>query len=393
MIRVLVPRRLAAVLTAAVALALPASWAPAAYGASSTIGGDRLGGRGVVVNAAPRLPQLPRVTAKTWLVADARTGQVLAARGAHVRRPPASTLKALTALAVHPALEPTQRYVAGDAEVRVEGSRVGIVEGGSYTVHQLFEGLFLMSGNDAAVALAKANGGVRHTVAAMNSLARRLGAFDTVAVNPTGLDAPRQTSSAYDLALLGRAVLANPELARYAATVNSRFPGKPAEAGRKRDSFAMWTRQDYLVNYDGAVGIKNGYTTKARNTLIGAARRGDRTILVTSMGNEWSTWREAAALTDWAFRVAGRIRPVGTLVTPEDVAAAAEPVEEAATGAVTDPAPAADPPPAVAPPPPPRSAHRVVADGLATVALAVGVLVATLRARVLLRRRPKVSLP
>ncbi len=111
------------------------------------------------------------------------------------------------------------------------------------------------------------------------------------------------------------------------------------------------------------------------------------------MGNEWSTWREAAALTDWAFRVAGRIRPVGTLVTPEDVAAAAEPVEEAATGAVTDPAPAADPPPAVAPPPPPRSAQRVVADGVATLALAVAVLLATLRARVLLRRRPKVSLP
>ncbi|MDP9393139.1 MAG: D-alanyl-D-alanine carboxypeptidase, partial [Actinomycetota bacterium] len=281
--------------------------------AAEPVGGPLLGARGVVVKRTAGMPRLPKVRAATWLVADATSGSVLAARGAHVRRPPASTLKALTALVVARNVAPREVHVATVADVDVVGSRVGMVPGAPYTGHQLYQALFLRSGNDAANALARANGGVRTTVTQMNAFAASLGARDTHAVNPTGLDERGQVSSAYDLALLGREVLRNPMLLRYAGTVRSTFPGKVVPR-RKRARFEIYTTQRFVINYVGAVGIKNGWTTKARDTVIAAATRNGRTVLVTMMGGKDSTWREASALADWAFRVAPEAAEVGSLV-------------------------------------------------------------------------------
>ena len=116
-----------------------------------------------------------------------------------------STLKALTALTLIPRLRASAKVVVQPEDVRVEGSRVGILAGTAYTVHSLFQGLLMVSGNDAAYALSRANGSVAVTVEEMNATATGLGAFDTVAKGPSGLDKPGQTSSAYDLALIGRA--------------------------------------------------------------------------------------------------------------------------------------------------------------------------------------------
>src|SRR3954467_1352319 len=175
----------------------------------STAGGEQLDTRGVVVaGAAPPLPD--GVGAAGWLVADAGTGEVLAARDPHGRYYPASTLKALLLLTLAPRLDPNTVVTGTTEDENIEGSRVGIVNGGQYPVGLLYRALILQSGNDAANALARAAGGVAPTVAAMQQTADRLGAFDTVVGTPSGLDVAGQSSSPYDLALIFRPLVAAP---------------------------------------------------------------------------------------------------------------------------------------------------------------------------------------
>lgn len=305
-----------AALTLAAALAVSGPLAAtAAAPPAGPVGGALLASGGVVAALPPGVPPPPKVEAASYLVADAGSGQVLAAKAPHVRLRPASTLKTLTALTAAD-LPVRQVYTATAQDANVEGSRVGMVPGGTYTVDQLWQGLFLRSGNDAASGLANLQGGWAATVARMNAYARELHADDTHAVNPSGLDADGQTSSAYDLALLGRAMLAQPGLMHYAGMLRSRFPGKMPAAGKPRPSFAIYTEQKFLTHYPGALGIKNGYTSKARNTLVVAARRGDRTLIVTLMKGRANAWQQAAALADWGFAQGPALAPVGELVAP-----------------------------------------------------------------------------
>src|SRR5687768_10371334 len=170
-----------------------------------TVGGEDLATRDVVVaDGAPALPA--GLAANGWLVADAGTGDVLAARDPHGRYYPASTLKTLTLLTLAPRLDPAQVVPVTAEDENMEGSRVGIVVGGQYPVSLLFQGLMLQSGNDAANALARAAGGTAATLEAMNDTAESLGAYDTVAGTPSGLDVAGQSSSPYDLALIFRAL-------------------------------------------------------------------------------------------------------------------------------------------------------------------------------------------
>src|SRR5690242_1556170 len=151
-----------------------AATAAAATTAPSTVGGERLATRGIVVDA-PGATALPDVGASSYLLADLDTGEVLAAKDPHGRLRPASTLKVLTALTLMPKLDPSTVYTAQSVDANAEGSRAGVVPGATYTVGQLFQALFLVSGNDAASSLAHAAGGVPQTVAAMQATARDLG--------------------------------------------------------------------------------------------------------------------------------------------------------------------------------------------------------------------------
>jgi D-alanyl-D-alanine carboxypeptidase (penicillin-binding protein 5/6) len=357
------------------ALAAPAGSA-AAEEPGGVVGGELLGSSDVVVRPGAGATRLPRLTAASWVLADAATGDVLAARDPHGKRRPASTLKILTALTLLDRLDRGTTYRARFEDAAVEGSRVGVVPDATYTVHNLFEGMFLMSGNDAANALANAAGGVRQTVAAMNETAAGLGALDTTARNPSGLDAPGQVSSAYDLTLLARAGLDREDFRAYAATVRSTFPGAMPKRGKKRRTFEIWTQDRLLTSYRGAIGIKTGWTSKAKGTFVGAATRGDRTLVATVMRTGQRSWEESAALLDWGFANADRVTPVGTLDQPapeppaEEAAPSAQAVGAAPTSAGA--APAAD-----------GSGMPVVVWVLAVLA---GSVVA-LRARVLLRAR------
>lgn len=292
----------------ALAAALPA---PALAGAGGAIGGPLMGSRGVVVNLAPGLAPLPKqLPASSWLVADATTGQVLAARDPHGRFLPASTLKVLTAITLLPLLAPTQLVTVSEADAGVDGSKVGLVPHMRYAVSQLFTALLVVSANDAAEALADAAGGPVRTVALMNAEAAYLNADDTVAKTPSGLDAPGESSSAYDLALLARAALAIPAFRHYDEIVLSYMP---APHGHR---FQIYTHNDLLTTYPGDIGGKNGYTSAAQGTYFGAATRGGHTIIVALMHANPDFWPMARGLLDWGFAVDGRISPVGQLVAP-----------------------------------------------------------------------------
>lgn len=285
---------------------------PAIPRAPGPIGGPRLTGDGVIVDrSAGPLPPTP---ARTWVVADAASGAVLAARGPHQLARPASTLKTLLALTMSPRLDKSSKYVATRADTNVIGSKVGLVAGRKYVVNDLFYALFLKSGNDAANALAHAGAGgsMKRALGLMRAEARRLQARDTTVVNPNGLDEPGQFSSAYDLALWGRAAVVRPDMRRYTSVSSALFPGKRT-AGQTQKR--IYNTNRLLGTYPGAFGIKTGYTSLARNTLIAAATRGGRTIIVTLTGSQGATAPQAARLLDWGF-ANGLARPVGQLVNP-----------------------------------------------------------------------------
>lgn len=302
---------------------------------------------GTQVRLRAGAPETPEVSALSWLVADADTGEVLAAHNAHEKLPPASTLKTLFALTVLPAFPGSVRHTVSHDELMGIGegsSLVGVVPGNTYKVADLWRGVFLNSGNDAVHVLAALNGGWEHTARQMQAKARTLGALDTHVVSPDGYDADGQVSSAYDLAVFGRAGLHNPDFARYCSTAEAAFPGNGGATYEIANTNRLLTGRNGVKPYPGLIGIKNGYTTHAGNTLVAAARRNGRTLLVTVMnpqrGGGLAVYEEARALLDWGFDASGQVDPVGSLDALRPVAhtAQAAPPAAAARAAASRPA-------------------------------------------------------
>ncbi|WP_437071377.1 D-alanyl-D-alanine carboxypeptidase family protein [Streptomyces sp. enrichment culture] len=337
---------LSASLTAPLAAAAPAPSPSASASPSatppanmSTVGGARLGRPGTQVELAPGVPVIPKgVTARSWIVADAESGEVLAAHNAHWRLAPASTLKMLFADTLLPKFPRTATHKVAPSDLAGVGagsSMVGIKEDETYTVHDLWLGVFLRSGNDAVHVLSAMNGGVEATVEAMNQHAEELQALDTRVVSPDGYDAPGQVSSAYDLTLIARSGLQKKDFREYCSTVSAKFPGetKKNKKGRLvRGSFEIQNTNrlltgDYDISqYQGIAGVKNGNTTNAGATFTGVAERGGKVLLVTVMNPQKEdhnqVYKETAQLLDWGFKAAGKVTPVGELVPPKGTAGA-----------------------------------------------------------------------
>lgn len=371
-----------AVLAMTVGLMLAASPAQA-----ETVGGAQLAASKRTVNLGAGADPLPEVWAATWVLADAETGEVLAHKGAHVPRAPASTLKMLTALTVMPQTSLGQTYVATQRAAGIYGSKVGLRPGKSYTMRQLWNAVFLPSANDAAIAVAEANGGVRRTVRQMNAVAAALGAASTVAKNTNGLDAPGQVSSAYDLALIARAGLKRPDFAGFASRARARFPDV-----RGSGTHRIYTTNRMLLNgWPGAIGVKTGFTSQAGRTFVGAATRDGRTLIVSLMGIKETTEGASTKLLSWGFRNADRVTPVGVLVEPEGADVAVRAATEGDTS-TENPAedttaetalPAEDPDEAAASLEPGASseASLVPAAGIAGLAIAAALAVGLLLVR------------
>ncbi|GAA2613237.1 MULTISPECIES: D-alanyl-D-alanine carboxypeptidase family protein [Streptomyces] len=304
--------------------------APAPPVSMSTVGGSLLGQPGTQVNLLPGAPALPaNLTGRSWIVADADSGEVLAAHNAHWQLPPASTMKMLFADTVLPSLPKEQIHQVTDKDMEGVGpgsSMVGVKEHLEYSVHDLWLGVFLKSGNDAVHVLSAMNGGIDKTVKDMQAHAEELQALDTHVVSPDGYDAPGQVSSAYDLTLFARSGLQKQDFREYCSTVSAKFPGLQ-EPGKPREYFEIANTNRLLTGaagitpYKGMAGVKNGNTSLAGATFTGVAQQGPRKLLVTVMnpdgGGANLVYEQTAALLDWGFAAAGKVKPVGELVPPK----------------------------------------------------------------------------
>ena len=350
-----------AVASSAVAVGGPT---PSASPVAQAIGGPQLAARGVVVNYPSRsVPRLPNVKASAFVVADASTGQVLAAKDPHGWYRPASTLKVLTAVALIPLLNPDATVVASKQATSTVPNVVGLVAGRAYKISDLFTALLTISANDAAIALTQATGSFDQGMTLINAEARHLQADDTVAVDPNGLDAPGQRTSAYDLALIARQALKLPAFLKYDQTISARF------VVARRKAVELYNQNSLLTTYSGAIGGKIGWTSAAGATYVGMASRHGVTLIVTLLHCPALTEISSAkSLLNWGFAADGKVSQVGTLVGPL--------LPPSAAPAAASPAATARPTPAaVMTGPRPVSGPSVLATvGFSCLAVTVAVL-------------------
>ncbi|NUR57875.1 MAG: D-alanyl-D-alanine carboxypeptidase [Catenulispora sp.] len=357
--------------------------------------------------AVPGTPPIPaEVNAGAFVLADQATGAVLAERAPHQKLRPASTLKILTALALLPRLDPAAVHVAVPEDIadfgknEPGGSAVGVKPGLSYRVSDLWNGVFLRSGNDAVATLARMAGGVPATVDLMRQTAQLLHADDTTIVNADGYDADGQLSSAYDLALMARAGLQDPGFRAYCSLQRAQFPSVNGT------TYEIDNENHLLGKYQGMIGVKNGYTSLAHHTFVGAATRNGRTLVVSVFDAGTDIYQQTAKLLDWGFAVpAGgpgveqltppgplphspapdeTLPPPGAVHTSGPGAAGAVPASASAPGA------AGSPLPSQAAAAPHKSGGSLMGDVFETLLYVVLVLVlavVALRARVLWKLR------
>ena len=270
--------------------------------------------------AAPRAAPGPgrEVRARHAVLVDPATGEVLWSRRSRTPAPPASLTKMLTALAVRASLGLDAVTVASRASVRQPARRLALKRGQRLTVKQALKSLMIVSANDVAVMLAEAAGGsVARFARAMDAESQLLGLRGSAWRNPNGLDARGHRSTAFDLAILARAVLQDRWLAR---VVRMRHDAFTTPNGRK---VTLTARSRFLLGYRGAVGVKTGFTDDAGHCLAAAATRGGRTLIAVVLHSPDNA-ADAGRMLDWGF---GRGRAVRTgqrlpaYVAPASVAA------------------------------------------------------------------------
>jgi D-alanyl-D-alanine carboxypeptidase (penicillin-binding protein 5/6) len=284
---------------------------------------------------ADPLDGTPYVTARSWVVADGKTGEVLWGHSEAEPRDPASTTKVLTALIVF-------RLARNDPKVldevvtfseradRTPGSTTGIHAGERLPVRELLYGLLLPSGNDAGVALAEHFGGrvapppespgesdpLPRFIAEMNRVVTELGLRETRFANPNGLPTRGHRISARDLARLARYALDDPSLATYFATVRH---GCTLVDGQGHKRNVVWTNTNRLLEIEGYDGVKTGTTEAAGACLVASRRRGGDHLIIVVLGAAASDARytEARNLFRWAWRRRGQDQGVGPARNPQ----------------------------------------------------------------------------
>ena len=219
-------------------------------------------------------------SAQSAILLDANSGRVLYEKNADERALIASTTKIMTALIVCEQCNVLDRMRIPKEAVGIEGSSIYLQEGEVLTIQDLLYGLMLHSGNDAAVALAIYCGGtVEGFAQLMNDKAQRLGLTNTRFENPNGLDSPGHYSTARDMAVLAAYAMENPI---FAQTVSA----KTVTAGKR----TFRNHNKLLWRFEGADGVKTGFTKAAGRILVSSATRlGRRLIAVTIRDrNDWN---------------------------------------------------------------------------------------------------------
>ncbi len=242
----------------------------------------------------------PDSSAQAVLLMEASTGAVLWAENAHEQLEPASVTKVMTMLLVCEAIDAgtltlDQLVTASAHAAGMGGSQVYLAEGEQMTVGELLKAVAVASGNDAAVALGEAVAGSESAfVERMNLRAVELGMEDTHFVNCTGLPADGHVTSAYDIALMSRALLAHDLIRDYTGIWMDYL---------RDGAFQLSSTNKLIRTYDGCTGLKTGYTASAGYCISATAQRDGMELIAVVLGAKDSADRfaTAATLLDWGF--------------------------------------------------------------------------------------------
>lgn len=253
----------------------------------------------ILPSSLPALAAQPEsLSAECAVLYDAENRRVLWGKNETARHPMASTTKIMTALVAIEALPPDTEITVPKEAVGVEGSSVYLGEGERYTLEALLYALLLQSANDAAEAIAIAvSGSVAAFAERMNERAKSLGLTDTSFENPHGLDGKEHYTTARDLAAITAEAIENPLLAEIVSTVRYSFSSLDGENSR-----VLINHNKMLLLYEGAVGVKTGYTKKCGRCLVTAARR-DGLLLIAATLDAPNDWSDHKKILDYGFEV------------------------------------------------------------------------------------------
>lgn len=241
--------------------------------------------------------------AKSAILIEASTGEVIYEKNSHEKLPPASMTKMMSMLLVIETIE--NDVLKWDDVVTISanasgmgGSQILLETGDQVTVEDLFKGVAVMSGNDAVVALAEAvSGSVDEFVKRMNERAKELGMNDTNFKNPHGLDDANHYTSAYDMSILARELVKHKKVLEFTKIYEDYL--------RKGTDRELWlVNTNKLVRfYPGADGLKTGYTKTAGYCLTATALKNDMRLIAVAMGEESSATRntEVMAMLDYGY--------------------------------------------------------------------------------------------
>ena len=250
--------------------------------------------------SAEVIPPPPEVAAKSWVLMDAASGNVLAQHDGDTRLPPASLTKMMTAYVAtlemqHGRIKSSDMVTISEKAWRTGGSKMFVKVGNQVSVDDLFHGIIIQSGNDASIALAEHIAGSEEAFAAlMNAEAKRLGMTNTHFMDATGLPNPGHYSSAHDMATLARAIIyADP--AHYAIYAQKYFEWN----GIKQPN-----RNLLLWRDDSVDGLKTGHTEEAGYCLVASAKKNGERLIAAVFGTDSEAARatETAKLLGYGFR-------------------------------------------------------------------------------------------
>jgi D-alanyl-D-alanine carboxypeptidase len=236
------------------------------------------------------------VSARAIAIIEAPCGALIYGRDEHASLAPASLTKIVTALTAIDRVnldEEVLVQISGkDLKRRTRSSIMGLEPGNRVSVRDLLYGLFLPSGNDAAIELAqRASGSVEAFVDQMNQKSAEVGLTESHFTNPHGLDSDGLYSSAYDMAKAGLIMMQNPVLAEISGTRSYTLPG----------GLSFKNGNKLLGSFPGAYGVKIGFTNDAGHTIVGSAAQGGRDIFIAVFDSK-AMYPETEALLEWAFR-------------------------------------------------------------------------------------------
>jgi D-alanyl-D-alanine carboxypeptidase (penicillin-binding protein 5/6) len=245
-----------------------------------------------MIEAAPS----PEITAQAAIVMDAITGKVLYAKNAEERRYPASTTKIMTLIIALERGKLDDSVTAHADAVDTEGSTLWLSEGEKLSLQDMLYGMMLVSGNDATIAVADyIAGGPENFAKLMTEKAHAIGAMNTNFVNPNGLPDPNHYSTAHDLALITAYGYKIPEFRNIVSTKEKTmsWQGKATDRELSNENRMLWL-------YEGANGVKTGYTEAAGRCLVSGASRNGLQLIAVVLDSEFM-WDDSIKLLDYGF--------------------------------------------------------------------------------------------